>query len=1570
MTTPLFLRRALTTRFIVALLVMVTTLTTLGQAMAPTAGAATTCGSSTLSVTPLYNPTFYTAFAATPVSNSVFVGYKIQNHSNTATDYWAQIGNFTGGLVNLAATETPNHDVGTLKALTGVGYAYFFVTASGLSNSTTGAQNHSLTLYSGNPSSGATTVCVFNTDAGVAGQGGFSSVVPTITALANKVTSDVGPTAAGPVGSNFTLVATGQTGTIGAGPSASYDVNLNPITNSAWPAASYQLSGVSLTYANSGTTISNLLWLQNQAAYAGNYTATFTFTIVSEPTTAGVVSPIEEIASGTQMKHNQTPSTPFTPVLLYQTISFPAFNPVASTVGTVTLSGSTMATASSGLPVTYGSSSSSSICTVSGTTVTVVGAGDCAVTATQAGTSTYEPVSLTQVLPITGSGQLTVLYNSNSATSGTAPVPGLYASGATVTVSTNSGALARTGYTFLGWNTQANNSGTEYAPGSGTFTLTSSVTLYATWSANQTITFGVLAPETVGSGTLTLTASASSGLAINYSTTSGPSICTISGNVVTIKGASGQANYCIITAAQAGSSVYPYVDAAVSVTQSMVLLPASTYNVTYDPNGATSGTVPQDTNAYTSGATATVIGNTGSLVQTGDSFYGWNTQPDGSGTEYVAGSTFSVTGFTTLYAMWALTQTIIFPAPSAATYTTGSFTASLAAAASSGLVVTFAVSSGPCTVSGVTLTVTGAGSCAITATQAGSTVYPFVSPASPVSQTLTVTALTSATLTYDSNSTLYPAVTGSVPASQTYSSGVFSATVAGNTGPLALSGYSFYDWNTQPDGSGNAYFPAATFTVQANTTLYAQWLQSQSITFTLASPVAQNVGPITLNGTASSGLPVYYTVSGPCTVSVAVLTVTGGGTCTVIAHQDGDAATSAATSVTQALTITATDTITFNSEGGSAVSSVTGSNGTTITLPAAPTYSGYTFLGWFAASSGGTALTSPYTLATSTTLYAQWSANTNAVTFSTNLGSGAMSNESFTSGLAQAITTNTFTRNGYTFSGWNTLANGAGTAYSDAQSVIFNTPTTLYAQWSAVATDTITFNSEGGSAVSSVTGSNGTTITLPAAPTYSGYTFLGWFAASSGGTALTSPYTLATSTTLYAQWSANTNAVPSSTTVTVTFNSEGGSAVSSDTGSIGTTITLPAAPTYMGYSFEGWFTSPNGGSALPSPYSLAASTTLYAQWSAVIQVDQATYSANGGTGSAKASGNDGATITLASGTGFTRPGYTFEGWSVTGSGPALPSRYTLSGDVTLEAIWLPDPVTTPVMTTLRPITVTHANPGENQTPTFQLPVSNTGPVTSTVLSVSVGSGEICAVNGTGLVSFTGRVGSCVILSTPETSAGRPGTSVVVHAFKVAPVVVSGSLTSVVGSLRPVANQIVSIAQPIRLSMPAGSSVTRVTVNGRVVDAKINSSGQLILPFLVGPRDKVGVLVEINGHEVLVPIAAENRPIALGNVNFNFDSSSLTPKAKSILRRVAQVVLQHGFTKIDLIGYTDVLASPGFSNQRLSNERALSARAYLAGLLGSRRVKTVVGGRAARDPLETGRSARARALNRRVEIIVG
>ena len=85
------------------------------------------------------------------------------------------------------------------------------------------------------------------------------------------------------------------------------------------------------------------------------------------------------------------------------------------------------------------------------------------------------------------------------------------------------------------------------------------------------------------------------------------------------------------------------------------------------------------------------------------------------------------------------------------------------------------------------------------------------------------------------------------------------------------------------------------------------------------------------------------------------------------------------TPTTTTTTTGATDTVTFASDGGSTTMSVSGASGSSVTLPAAPTFAGHVFKGWFTQASGGALVGlggAAYSLTGSLTLYAQWTAKT------------------------------------------------------------------------------------------------------------------------------------------------------------------------------------------------------------------------------------------------------------------------------------------------------------------------------------------------------------------------------------------------------------------------------------------------------------------------------------------------------------------------------------------------------------------------------------------------------------------
>jgi len=296
---------------------------------------------------------------------------------------------------------------------------------------------------------------------------------------------------------------------------------------------------------------------------------------------------------------------------------------------------------------------------------------------------------------------------------------------------------------------------------------------------------------------------------------------------------------------------------------------------------------------------------------------------------------------------------------------------------------------------------------------------------------------------------------------------------------------------------------------------------------------------------------------------------------------------------------------------------------------------------WYAdVSDGGSMTTGPtWSFTTGTT------SPNHTVTFNANGGAGAMSNQ--VANVPTALTLNAFTRAGYAFAGWNTAANGSGTAYADGATYAFAADLTLYAQWTALSNHTVTFNANGGAgAMSNQVANVPTALTLNAF-TRAGYAFAGWNTAANGsGTAYAdgATYAFAADVTLYAQWTVNQ--------YTLTFDSGGGSAVAPITQNFGSAITAPDDPTRTGYTFAGW--EPDVPATMP-----AENLTLTAQWT--VNQYTLTFDSAGGSAVAPITQDFGSAITAPDDP--TRTGYTFAGWD-----PDVPTTMPAE-NLTLTAQW-------------------------------------------------------------------------------------------------------------------------------------------------------------------------------------------------------------------------------------------------------------------------------------------------------------
>jgi len=604
-------------------------------------------------------------------------------------------------------------------------------------------------------------------------------------------------------------------------------------------------------------------------------------------------------------EESATLSIPVTGIRLDQTISFDPLALKKFGDPDITL----MATASSGLAVNY-SSSNTSVATVSGSAVSIVGVGESTITASQAGDGVYNAApNVWQALTVDKGDQVITFnalpdkifgdVNFDLPATASSGLPVIYSSStpSVATVSGNTVTVVGVGTTTI----------SAAQPGNSNYNFASGVIQELTINqASQTITFANLPSRRILDADFDLSATASSGLPVSYSS-SDMGVATVSGTTVSIIGVGNTT----ITASQGGDGDY---EAASDVLKTL-LVNKESQTITFPTFVNTSfGDAPVDLTASASSglpvtyvsddeSVVTISGNTVTIVGVGSTTI---TVSQAGDDIYNAASDVSRPITVT-----KANQSITFGSLASKTFGDGPF--SLSGSASSGLAVNYSSSNTDvATISGNTVTIVGAGSTTITASQGGDGDYEAASDVDQIltvnqaSQSITFGSLTSKTFG-DVNFNL--TATASSGLTTSYESSDLSvATVSGNSVTIVGAGTT----TITASQSGDTDYSAASDVPQSLTVNQA----SQSITFGALAAKTFGDADFALGATSSSGLTMSYSSSdlSVATISGSTVTIVGVGTTTITASQSGNVNFNAASDETQDLVVNRADqTINFNS---------------------------------------------------------------------------------------------------------------------------------------------------------------------------------------------------------------------------------------------------------------------------------------------------------------------------------------------------------------------------------------------------------------------------------------------------------------------------------------------------------------------------------------------------------------------------------------------------------------------------------------------------------------------------------
>lgn len=834
-------------------------------------------------------------------------------------------------------------------------------------------------------------------------------------------------------------------------------------------------------------------------------------------------------------------------------------------------------------------------------------------------------------------GSHSVTYNGNTSDSGTAPVDGNnpYFEGATVTVLGNTGNLIKAGFTFAGWNTAANGSGTTYAPGV-TFTMPGAdVTLHAVWNALPIVNAGpdqniflaasTWTPLTLNPG-LWLDAADSETITLNGSTVSqwadksglnrhatqgttaaqpayaatginGKGVLTFDGSddlfSVDLDFLAGVSHSAfIVTNPTIFSNIYGAANGSQAANSLHVGFNGNNYRMNFWANDFT----PLRSANYVAGQ-ANIVNyiwttGTGKQILANGKSEGTNTNAGDIGTMSGGGRIGRVTGHPFfggdiaeiiiipgavtaqsrleiegyLAHKWGLAANLANDHPYKASPPDGAAaTTTLAGSASDPdedpLTTQWTLEDGPAAASFADVSATNSD---VTFTQEG--IYTLRLAAADefgsAFDDVTITvgpAPVERTLTYNGNGN----TSGTAPVDplSPYQDGA-TVTVLG-AGDLAKTGHTFTGWNTSADGSGTPYAPAATFTINANTTLHAQWAPNNyTVTFdpndgAAPVPTSKDVTFDAPYGTLATTTRTGYTFDGWFTAAsggaevteatmvstannhtlyaqwilttVSVVTdvntvnIPEGGTEALQVKLSDQPAESVTVTVARTagdtdITVQSGNSLSFTTANWDTYQTVTlaaaidadADNGTaTITCePSDPTYTtaevtaieidkdttltitndgngtsvpngavivekgaassieavpgaGYDFANWSVTTGTATfgdanAALTTVAISEPATIQANFALKTYTVSYNANTADSGTppAAQTKTHGVDLALASNTgnLVKDGFVFDGWNTAADGSGTAFAEGATINLNADTTLYANWNSPPT--------------------------------------------------------------------------------------------------------------------------------------------------------------------------------------------------------------------------------------------------------------------------------------------------------------------------------------------------------------------------------------------------------------------------------------------------------------------------------------------------------------------------------------